>query len=99
MASTIVTHKEEDTLKVTLYSAFNLRTKNVLMSHLNADITKLILDMNRCNRIDSEGVIFLHRWQKSGKKLELIDPPAILFEILDILELSEAWNPDLVVTH
>lgn len=99
MANIIDIHKKGPTLEVQLCCAFNLWIRNILESRLHSGITKLRLDMSRSNRIDSEGVIFLHRWQRSGKELELINPPPVLFEILDILELTDMWDLEAIVTR
>ncbi len=99
MANITDIHRKDATLEVKPGRGFNLWTRNMVESHLHPGITRLRLDMSRSNRIDSEGVIFLHRWLQSGKELELIQPPPVLFEILDILELKDMWDLEAIVTR
>lgn len=97
--NTINTHKKENCLSVTVHGFFNLYTKKRIMSHITPGITKMCIHLNNCDLIDSEGVIFLHRWIDSGNELEISNPPAILYEILDILELTRSWDLDEMITH
>lgn len=85
--------RDNNTLDITLFSAFNLRSKNIIEQHLSPEITTLNIDLSQCRYVDSEAVIFLYRWQKSGNSLYLQDPPDILFEILETLDLTDTWNP------
>lgn len=89
----IETQKSNGTLEVMIPGSFNLVIRNLIESRLTDEITSLIIDLSNCKLIDSEGIIFMYRWQQSGKKLELKNPPDILFEMLDILELSDHWDP------
>lgn len=98
MKNIIKTDKKGTVLEVSFYRDFNLWTKNILKSRLAPDIEELRIDLKHSNRIDSEGVIFLHRWLNAGNKLELIHPPAVLFDILDTLELTTAWDLDAIIT-
>lgn len=95
--NTIATQKEGKRLKVTVHGDFNLRTKKMIESRLNPAVNMLIINLIECDRIDSEGVIFLHRWLKKENKLQLIEPPAIFFEILDILDLEHSWDLDNII--
>jgi ABC-type transporter Mla MlaB component len=99
MKSIIEIDKKDNTLEVDLYSTFNLRVKNILENQLEPHITRLYLDLSQSNRIDSEGIIFLHHWQQSGKELEIVHPPSLLFVILDILEISESWDLKNIITQ
>lgn len=95
--NTIDTQKEGKKLKVTIHGDFNLRTKKLILSRLNPAIDKLVINLIDCERIDSEGVIFLHRWLQKGNTLQLIEPPAIFFEILEILNLGSSWNLEKII--
>lgn len=99
MKNIIKTDKKRTILEVTLYRDFNLWMKNILKSRLTPDIEELRINMSHSNRIDSEGVIFLHRWLDSGNKLKLMHPPAMLFDILDTLELTETWDLDAIIIN
>lgn len=97
--NTISTQKEGKKLKVIVQGDFNLRTKKMILSRLNPAIDTLIINLISCDRIDSEGVIFLHRWLQKGKKLQLIEPPAIFFEILEILNLDSSWDFEKIIAE
>ena len=96
--NTINTHKEGKKLTVTVRGHFNLRTKNMILSRLTPGIGMLSLNLIDCHFIDSEGAIFLHRWLTNGNQLSLTKPPAILFEILEILQLDKSWDFDKILT-
>lgn len=89
-------HKDGSTLYVTIQTGFNLWVKNFIQNHINGGIHTLKVDLSGCKYIDSEGVIYLYKWQKDGKSLQLIDPPDIFFEILEILELDNSWQPNVL---
>lgn len=97
--SIIQTHKSENTLQVKVLNNFNLQTKNKIESRLTREIDKLEIDLSGSKLLDSEAVIFMYKWDKSDKELKLINPPEILFEILEILELENVWKPDIVSTN
>lgn len=90
----MIAEKQGSTLVVSLDTGFNRLVRRRLEKRIENEsgIDRLRVDMSRSRLIDSEGVIFLYRWQKSGKKLELINPPWIFFEILRILELDTVWD-------
>jgi ABC-type transporter Mla MlaB component len=88
----IDTHRSGNLLEVEVHGSFNLTAKNMLEGRLRAEVTDLNIDLTECKFIDSEGIIFMYRWQNSGKGLELINPPEILFEIVELLELREHWD-------
>lgn len=95
--NTITTQKEGKQLKITVSGDFNLLTKKMILSRLNPAINTLIINLIECKRMDSEGVIFLQRWLKKGNKLQLIEPPAIFFEILELLDLDSSWDLEKIV--
>lgn len=97
--NTIATRKEGKKLNVTVQGDFNLRTKKMILSRLNPAVNSLTINLIECERIDSEGVIFLHRWLQKGNTLLLIEPPAIFFEILEILNLEEAWDLEKIIAE
>lgn len=97
--NTIATQKEGKKLNVTVHGDFNLRTKKLILSRLGPAIDKLIINLMNCERIDSEGVIFLHRWLQEGKSLQLREPPAILFEILELLDIDNSWDFDKIIAE
>lgn len=72
--------------------------KNMILNHINKNTNLLKIDLTECKIIDSEGIIFLHQWQKEGKELHLINPPEVFFELLEILELDNSWQPNVINT-
>ncbi len=68
----------------------------MITNHINDDIRTLRIDLSGCKYIDTEGVICMYKWQKDGKSLQLINPPDIFFEILEILELNNSWQPNIL---
>ena len=92
-------HKKGDTLEVQVNAPFNLQVRDMIESRLGDEVESLNIDLSNCQFLDSEAVIFMFQWQRAGKKLQLANPPALLFEILEILELSEHWQPDYIETN
>jgi len=90
--SIIESRKSKDTLKVKVLNNFNLLTRNKIESRLTREIGKLEIDLSHCKLLDSEAIIFMYQWDKSGNELNLINPPEILFEIIEILELRDIWQ-------
>ncbi|NGP77546.1 hypothetical protein G3570_12935 [Balneolaceae bacterium YR4-1] len=97
--SIIESRKSKDTLKVTLLNNFDILTRYKIESRTTKEIENLEIDFSNCKILDSEAVIFMYHWDKSGKTLKLINPPDILFEILEILELSDIWQLNYTITE
>ncbi len=89
-------HKDGSTLNIKMQGGFNLWIKNMILNHINKNTNFLKIDLTECKIIDSEGIIFLHQWQQEGKKLQLINPPEVFFELLEILELDNSWQPNVI---
>jgi ABC-type transporter Mla MlaB component len=81
-----------------MQGGFNLWIKNMILNHINKNTNLLKIDLTECKIIDSEGIIFLHQWQQEGKELQLINPPEVFFELLEILELDNSWQPNVINT-
>ena len=90
--NTVSIHKTGSTLEITVSKPFNLRVREIIESRLSPEITTLKIDLTNSRIIDSEAVIFMYNWNKNRGTLELINPPAVFFEILDILELTDHWD-------
>ena len=95
--STIHTQMKGNVLVIKVQGAFNLRAKNMIESRLRPETNTLRIDLKESKFIDSEGVIFLHRWQTAGNKLQLLHPPDLFVEILEILELDDRWDLDEII--
>lgn len=92
-------HRDGSTLNVSIQGGFNLWIKNMIANHINKNTDTLKIDLTKCKFIDSEGVICLHQWHQNGNNLQLINPPDIFFEILEILELTNSWQPNIINTN
>ncbi|MDX1673089.1 MAG: hypothetical protein R3211_12165 [Balneolaceae bacterium] len=84
--------KSEQELKAKLYRDFNLNTVRELNHSLDEQIRRLTIDLSHCKLVDSEAIIFLDRWLRSGNKLELRNPPEIFNEIIELLKLDQIWD-------
>lgn len=89
-------HKEGSTLYIKIKDGFNLWIKNLITTHIGDNTSTLRIDLSECKYIDTEGIIFLYQWQQKGHNLQLIQPPEVFFEILDILELNDSWQPNIL---
>ena len=89
-------HREDDTLTVCINGGFNLWVKNMITNHIGEEIQNLDIDLTNCKYIDTEGIIFLYEWQQNDQKLQLKNPPEVFFGMLDILELSDSWQPNII---
>lgn len=67
----------------------NLVTSGYI-ERLAAEAEEVHLDLSDARFVDSEGVILLWRLLREGKKVLLWEPPRILSEMIDILDLKEA---------
>lgn len=84
--------RSEEQLSIVVNGPFNYFTVELIKAQISSDIQELVLDLSTCDILDSEAAIFLYKWQSSGRKLELIQPPELLFKILHTLELEDSWN-------
>lgn len=85
------------TIEATIERNFNLAAIRELNQHIDETTEALIINLKHSFFLDSEAIIFMHRWMESGKKLTLRNPPAVLNEILDALGLSGAWDLDEII--
>jgi anti-anti-sigma regulatory factor len=84
-------------LEVVIERNFNLSAIRELEEHLSEDIDELVINLKYSFFLDSEAVIFMHRWLEKGKKLRLLNPPEIFYEILDVLDLTTSWKLDQII--
>ncbi len=75
---------------------FNLMAVRHLKYHLE-DATRVRIDLARARLVDTEAVMALFRLKQQGIIIRLLDPPDIFYEVLDVLELSEAFDLDQLV--
>jgi ABC-type transporter Mla MlaB component len=90
--------RDHTSLRIKLDKDFNLYAVEQLKTKIEEDLTSLTIDLSACKLVDSEGIIFMHKWMERGNQLELIHPPQVLTTILEILELRDygLW-PQLIV--
>ena len=91
-------HRENTNLTVEINGGFNLWVKNMITTHVGNKVKTLDIDLSNCTYLDTEAVIFLYEWQNKGRKLHLTNPPEVFFEMLDILELTDRWQPNTNIT-
>lgn len=85
-----------DTLTVRVRRDFNLMVVRHLKYHLD-DATRIRIDLRRARLVDTEAVMALVRLMKAGFTIRLLDPPAIFYEVLEVLELEEAFDLENLV--
>jgi len=85
-----------DTLTVRVRRDFNLMAVRHLKYHLE-DAPRVRIDLSRARLVDTEAVMALFRLQQKGVAIRLLDPPAIFYEVLEVLELEEAFDLDELV--
>ncbi len=88
--------KKGDTLHVTLHRDFNLLTARKVR-RLCRDVNEVRIDLSRSKFVDTEGIIVLYELIQAGKKVRLIHPPPIFFEVVHILGLEEIFRPEALV--
>ena len=85
-----------DTLTVRPRRDFNLMAVRHLKYHLE-DATRVRIDLARARLVDTEAVMALFRLQNQGLEITLLEPPAIFYEVLEVLELESAFDLEALV--
>jgi ABC-type transporter Mla MlaB component len=67
-----------------------------LKYHLE-DATRVRIDLSRARLVDTEAVMALFRLQREGLDITLLEPPAIFYEVLEVLELESAFDIERLV--
>ncbi len=75
-------------LTVRLFRDLNLLAARRILS-MSREAEEVLLDFEKTNIVDSEGVILIFKLIKKGKKVVLRKPPEILHEIWRILFLED----------
>jgi len=86
----------EHELNVTLERDLNVLTGRYIL-RLAREVERVRIDCSGASLIDSEGVIVLYQLVKSGKAVTLHHPPAIFFEVVETLQLSDFFDMDAMV--
>jgi ABC-type transporter Mla MlaB component len=85
-----------DTLTVCTRRDFNLMAVRHLKYHLE-DATRVRVDLSRARLVDTEAVMALFRLQQEGMEVTLLEPPAIFYEVLEVLELESTFDIERLV--
>lgn len=85
-----------DTLTVRCRRDFNLMTVRHLMHHVE-DATRIRVDLSRARIVDTEAVMALHELEQKGLDVTLLEPPAIFYEVLEVLELESHFDIERLV--
>jgi hypothetical protein len=89
--------KTKNKLEVVLSTDFNLNAVRQIQKLLK-DREHLYIDTSNSRFINSEAIIFMHRYMDEGKKLEIKNPPRIFYIALHILGLHEVWDLKTIIT-
>lgn len=85
-----------DTLTVRPRRDFNLMAVRHLTYHLD-DASRVRIDLARARLADTEAIMALHRLRGQGVEVVLLEPPAIFYEVLEVLELESAFDAEHLV--
>jgi len=88
--------KSKEKLHVKLTGDFNLKA-TCDIEKLMSDRPELFVDMSECRFADSNAIIFLEKLLNSHKKVQIINPPDIFFEVVSILGIHKKWDLDKMV--
>ena len=83
--------RESNWIKVILDQDLNLFSSK-RVKRLVENFDDIQLDLTHAKLVDSEGLIAIFQLIKSGKRLEILNPPHILLEIADLLQLDEVLD-------
>ncbi len=82
--------------KIKLDWIFNISDIENLKSELNNN--SVVFDMSDTKIIDTEAIKFLLELSKE-KNIEIENPPYVLFEILEVLQLKEFFLSKIKINH
>lgn len=89
--------KSRDRIKIIFDQDLNLFTAERMLKACKP-FEHVVLDLSGANLVDSEGVIALVRLKESGKSVSVVQPPAIMYEVVSALELEEVLDLDVMVS-
>ena len=85
-----------DTLTIQLSNDFNWLAVQQI-EPLADDATHIRIDLSGARLLDTEALILIDRLQRSGKTVRLIDPPDLLYDLIDLLDLAPTLDADTLV--
>lgn len=88
--------RDGDTLTARLRRDFNLMAVQHLKHHLG-DARHVRIDLSRSRLVDTEAVMALHDLKTNGLEVTLLRPPAIFYEVLELLGLKEPFEVERLV--
>jgi hypothetical protein len=87
---------ERRELRVRLIRDFNLLTASQV-EKLAAEVDAVDIDLSRSKIVDSVAIATVYRLVSSGKKVKLVNPPAIFDEAVRVLGLEDILKLDELV--
>ena len=85
-----------DTLTIRLTRDFNWPTVEQI-EPLTAKAQHIHIDLSEVRRIDTEALMLIDRLQRAGKTVRLHDPPPLLHDLVETLDLSPVFDLDTLV--
>ena len=86
----------DGTLTVRLESDFNWMAVQQI-EPLAADAKRVHIDLSAARLIDTEALMLIDRLQRASKTVRLHDPPPLLHDLIDMLELQSVFDVDTLV--
>lgn len=87
---------DNNTLTVRLTQDFNWLTVQRI-EPLAKDAHHIRIDLSAARLIDTEALMLIDRLQRAGKTVQLIDPPDLLYDLIELLDLEPVLNVDTLV--
>jgi len=87
---------DNDTLTVRLTQDFNWLTVQRI-EPLADDAQHIRIDLSAARLIDTEALMLIDRLRRAGKTVRLIDPPSLLHDLIDLLDLKPVLDADTLV--
>jgi anti-anti-sigma regulatory factor len=88
-----------DLLTVRLQRDFNLlaarHLQHLAESAMNEGAERVRVDLSEARLVDTEAIIALDRLQRQGLHVTLVHPPALFQEVLELLDLTDAFETDV----
>lgn len=87
---------DNNTLTVRLKQDFNWLTVQRI-EPLAGTAQHIRIDLSAARLIDTEALMLIDRLQRAGKTVRLINPPSLLHDLIDLLDLKPVLDTDTLV--
>ncbi len=77
---------------------FNTYTVLTVRPHLDREIQEVEIDLSNVEIVDTDAIKFMFDVSESGISVSVKDPPDILFNILDMLGISDIFREKIYIT-